>query len=441
MHKRVEEAVADVWSRLDAWPDRAVGLTSDLVRIPSVNPKFQVEPEEGLERQVQELIAGELSGCGLDIRTFDALPGRPNLLAETEASGSPERGLILCGHIDVVPVGDRREWSYDPFCGDIREGKVLGRGTMDMKAGMACCVEALRVIREAGIRLQGKVALHSVVDEEAGGFGAKAMVRAGHLAPTAIIAEPGGDEIFISQGGLEWLRVTIRGRQGHSAYRFTGMYPQPYQENRKAPPISAADMATRFLSALRDYEAANARVKSHPMMPPGINHFGVGAVRIGAGLGADGLPMIMTNPGIVPDVAVIDIDHKFMPHETSADIRADFERFVAHFCATDPWLRENPIEVKWDLYDLHFPPMNTSADHPLVKIVTDRRASLGKPTALRGSIGVTDGAHYAVAGVHPIRYGPFGANQHAADEWADVESIKTTTKILAAAILDWCGVA
>ncbi|WP_412066819.1 M20 family metallopeptidase [Rhizobium sp. SYY.PMSO] len=441
MHKRVEEAVADVWSRLDAGPDRAVGLTSDLVRIPSVNPKFQVEPEEGLERQVQELIAGELSGCGLDIRTFDALPGRPNLLAETEASGSPERGLILCGHIDVVPVGDRREWSYDPFCGDIREGKVLGRGTMDMKAGMACCVEALRVIREAGIRLQGKVALHSVVDEEAGGFGAKAMVRAGHLAPAAIIAEPGGDEIFISQGGLEWLRVTIRGRQGHSAYRFTGMYPQPYQENRKAPPISAADMATRFLSALRDYEAANARVKSHPMMPPGINHFGVGAVRIGAGLGADGLPMIMTNPGIVPDVAVIDIDHKFMPHETSADIRADFERFVAHFCATDPWLRENPIEVKWDLYDLHFPPMNTSADHPLVRIVTDRRASLGKPTALRGSIGVTDGAHYAVAGVHPIRYGPFGANQHAADEWADVESIKTTTKVLAAAILDWCGVA
>jgi acetylornithine deacetylase len=116
-------------------------------------------------------------------------------------------------------------------------------------------------------------------------------------------------------------------------------------------------------------------------------------------LGEDGLPIIMSNPGIVPDVAVIDIDHKFMPHETSADIRADFEAFVAHFCATDPWLREHPIEVKWDLYDLHFPPMNTSADHELVKIVTARRASLGRPTVLRGSIGVTDGAHYAVAGV------------------------------------------
>lgn len=94
-----------------------------------------------------------------------------------------------------------------------------------------------------------------------------------------------------------------------------------------------------------------------------------------------------------------------------------------------------------DLYDLHFPPMNTSADHELVKIVTARRASLGRPTALRGSIGVTDGAHYAVAGVQPIRYGPFGANQHAPDEWADVESIRTTTKIFAASILDWCGVA
>ncbi len=441
MQMRVEDAVADVWARLDARSDRVVGLTSDLVRIPSVNPKFQDLPEEGREAEVQALIARELSGSHLAIKTFDALPGRPNLLAETEAVGNGDRDLILCGHIDVVPVGDVREWSYDPFCGDVRDGKVLGRGTMDMKAGMACCIEALRVIREAGIALQGKVSLHSVVDEEAGGFGAKAMVKTGYLAPAAIIAEPGGDEIFISQGGLEWLRITIRGRQGHSAYRFTGMYPQPHQENRKAPPISAADMATRFLVALRDYEAANARVKSHPMMAPGINHFGVGSVRIGAGLGADGLPMIMTNPGIVPDVAVIDIDHKFMPHETSAEIRADFEQFVAHFCATDPWLRENPIDVKWDLYDLHFPPMNTAADHQLVKIVTDRRSSLGKPTALRGSIGVTDGAHYAVAGVQPIRYGPFGANQHAADEWADVASIKMTTKVMAAAILDWCGVA
>ena len=441
MQDRIDNAVADVWARLDAKSDRVVGLTSDLVRIPSVNPKFQDEPEAGREAQVQALIADELSGCDLAVSTFDALPGRPNLLAQTEGAGNGERDLILCGHIDVVPVGDLREWSYDPFCGDVRNGRVLGRGTMDMKAGMACCVEALRVIREAGIALRGRVSLHSVVDEEAGGSGAKAMVRAGHLAPAAIIAEPGGDEIFISQGGLEWLRITIRGRQGHSAYRFTGMYPQPWQENPKAPPISAADLASRFLAALRDYEAANSRVKSHPMMPPGINHFGVGVVRIGAGLGEDGLPIIMSNPGIVPDVAVIDIDHKFMPHETSADIRADFEAFVAHFCATDPWLRENPIEVKWDLYDLHFPPMNTSADHELVKIVTARRASLGRPTALRGSIGVTDGAHYAVAGVQPIRYGPFGANQHAPDEWADVESIRTTTKIFAASILDWCGIA
>lgn len=111
-------------------------------------------PEEGREAEVQALIARELSGSHLAIKTFDALPGRPNLLAETEAVGDGDRDLILCGHIDVVPVGDVREWSYDPFCGDVRDGKVLGRGTMDMKAGMACCIEALRVIR-SGYRASG----------------------------------------------------------------------------------------------------------------------------------------------------------------------------------------------------------------------------------------------------------------------------------------------
>jgi acetylornithine deacetylase len=431
-----------VWAAIDAEPDWAVELAAQMVRIPSVNPRFSSDADiAGGEARVQALLAGELEALGLATRRFEALPGRPNLLAKTEGGGDPARSLILCGHVDVVPVGDLSNWSWPPFGGEIRNGKLLGRGSQDMKAGLAACVGAIRAIRKAGLRLDGQLALHSVVDEEAGGAGAKAMVAAGELAAAAIVAEPANGEIHVCQGGLEWVRVTIRGRQGHSAYRFAGYWPQPHEKRTGAEPISAADLATRFLVALRDYEASVARWKSHPLMAPGVNHFGVGAMWIGAGLRPDGLPEIMSNPGITPDAAVIDIDMKFLPQETSASARAEFEAFVAAFSATDPWFREHPISVAWDLYGLHFPPLDTSPGHPLVGALQSARRRLGHAeTPVRGSIGVTDAAHYAVAGVAALRYGPFGANQHGADEWADVASIRETTKALAAAVVDWCGV-
>ena len=439
------DVVAQVWAEIDGEPDWSAELAAALVRIPSINPKFPTGAAgadlAGGEARVQARLAEELEALGLSTRQFDALPGRPNLVAKTEGGGDPARSLILCGHVDVVPVGDVSQWSYPPFSGEIRDGRLLGRGSQDMKAGLAACVGAIRAIRKAGVRLDGQLALHSVVDEEAGGAGAKAMVAAGELAAAVIVAEPANGEVHVSQGGLEWLRVTIRGRQGHSAYRYAGYWPQPHDQRTGAEPISAADLATRFLAALRDYEAIVARAKSHPLMPPGVNHFGVGAMWIGAGLGLDGLPEIMSNPGITPDVAVIDIDMKFLPQETSAGARAEFEAFVAAFSATDPWLRAHPIRVDWDLYGLHFPPLNTPADHPLVGAIRAARRRLGHPeTRARGSIGVTDAAHYAAAGVPGLRYGPFGANQHGADEWADVASICETTKVLAAAVIDWCGV-
>ncbi len=441
----LQAALAKILAEMKREQDWPVELAAKLVRIPSINPKFPGGSEgfdiEGKEAVVQDLIERELADLGLTLTRFDALPGRPNLIAKTE-EGDPERSLILCGHIDVVPVGDVSEWSYAPFCGEIREGRVLGRGAMDMKSGLACCIAALRVIRKAGIKLKGQVALHSVVDEEAGGFGAKAAVAAGETAAAALIAEPGKGEAFICQGGLEWLRITIRGRQGHSAYRYQGYWPQPHDQRSGHEPISAADIATRFLVALRDYEASQARDKSHPLMPAGVNHLGIGNVMVGAGLGADGLPEIMNNPGITPDVAVIDIDMKFLPQEKTAAVRAEFEAFVAGFCATDGWLRAHPITVEWDLYGLHFPPMNTAPDHPLVTALRDGRSAMGLgATTLRGAIGVTDGAHYAAAGVSAVRYGPEGANQHGADEWASAASIRETTELFVRAILAWCGVA
>jgi acetylornithine deacetylase len=191
---------------------------------------------------------------------------------------------------------------------------------------------------------------------------------------------------------------------------------------------------------LRDYESIRCRTTSHPLVPAGLNTINPGVVRAGAGLGDDGMPMIMGNPAIIPDVAVIDLDFKFLPNEDAGEVRKEFESFVHHFCQQDRWLREHPIAVKWALGDLYFPPMDTPADHPLAVSLIKRHGELGRKSSIKGFNAVTDAAHYAGAGVAPLIFGPGGDGAHGTDEYVEISSLHDTSKTIAAAIIDWCGV-
>ncbi|WP_102225618.1 ArgE/DapE family deacylase [Acidimangrovimonas sediminis] len=434
---KAEDAIRTVWNHIDRETDYATELTQDLVRIPSVNPKF--ETAEGLNREpeVQDRIQAEVEAMGFETERWEVFPGRPNLVSDLP--GDEERSLILCGHVDVVPTGPRADWSMDPFAADIRDGCLYGRGSIDMKSGVAACLAAARAIRNAGIELGGRLSIHTVVDEEAGGFGAMDALARGKTAKGAIIAEPTNREIMPCEGGLYWVRVTIRGQQAHAGWRYNEIWPQPGEGYRRVPGVNAVELATRFLSALRDYESIRCRTTHHPLMPPGLNTINPGVVVAGAGLGEDGLPMILGNPAIIPDVAVIDLDFKFLPNETPEEVRREFEDFVHHFCQQDRWLREHPIAIKWALGDLYFPPMDTPADHPLVTSLVRHQTALGAPPAITGFCAVTDGAHYAGAGVAPVMFGPTGDRPHGVDEYVEVASIHETTKSIAGAIIDWCG--
>ncbi|WP_292334529.1 ArgE/DapE family deacylase [Mesorhizobium sp.] len=433
-----EAAVQSAWKAIDEERGYVTELTQRLVRIPSVNPKFEIDPQQNKERGVQDLVEAELRSIGMSIDRWDVFQDRPNVIGQWP--GSEERSLLLCGHIDVVPVGKRDAWSVDPFGGEIKNGRLYGRGAVDMKSGVAAAIAAVRGIRKAGIELNGRLAIHSVVDEEAGGFGAIDAVKRGYLAKTAIITEPSWGEVLVCEGGLEWIRVTITGRQGHSAWRYNELWPQRDGPERLRPAVNAIDIAARFLVALKDFESSRCRNRQHPLLPPGMNTINVGAMRAGSGLGPDGLPLIMTNPAIIPDVAVIDLDYKFLPNQTKDFIRHEFEEFVHHFCQQDLWLRENPIRVEWELGGLHFPPMDTSPDHPIVQSLMKRRGQLGGKPKISGMIAVVDGAHYAGAGVDAVICGATGDGFHGVDEYVDIASLEETTKTLAASIIDWCGV-
>ncbi|MBN9890350.1 M20 family metallopeptidase [Salipiger abyssi] len=426
-----------VWDQIDSTPERVVDLTCEMVRIPSVNPKFETKQGINNEAEVAALVADRLGSMGLETTSWDALPGRPNVVGTLP--GNEEKSLILCGHIDTVPVGNRANWTVDPFGGDVSDGKLWGRGSVDMKAGLAACIAALQGIQAAGITLDGRVSVHAVVDEEAGGFGAMDAVARGHLAKNAIVAEPTWDKVVPAEGGLEWVRVTLIGRSGHAGFRYNDIFPQPEVEGRLQPAINAIEIAARFLAALKEFEASRCRNNYHPLCPPGLSTINPGVIHGGVGVGEDGLPLIRTNPAMTPDRVTLDLDLKFLPHESSAEVRREFEEFVAAFAALDPWTRANPPQIAWELGGLHFPPMDTPVDHPLVQSLVSHHSSFGAAPEVRGFDAVTDAAHYAGAGVDACIYGPSGDGFHGDNEYVDLASLHKSTKVIAAAILDICG--
>ena len=426
-----------VWDNIDSNADRVLKLTQEMVRIPSVNPKFERKQGLNNEPQVAALVQDRLDADGFETETWEVFPDRSNVIGTLP--GNEDKSLILCGHIDTVPVGNADNWTVDPFGGEIRDGKLFGRGTVDMKAGLAACIAAVEAIKAAGITLDGRLSVHAVVDEEAGGFGAMDAVAKGHLAKSAIIAEPTWDKVVPAEGGLEWVRVTLFGRSGHAGMRYNDIFPQPDVPGRLLPAVNAIEITTRFLAALKEFEASRCRNNYHPLCPPGLSTINPGVIHGGVGIGEDGLPMIRTNPAMTPDRVVLDLDLKFLPHETSAEVRAEFEAFVKAFAELDPWTRQHPPQVMWELGGLHFPPMDTPVDHPLVMSLVEHHSALGVPPEIRGFDAVTDAAHYAGAGVDACIYGPSGDGFHGDNEYVDIASLHRTTKVIAAAILDICG--
>jgi acetylornithine deacetylase len=433
------DAIAAVLAELDREEAFLFDLTQQLVRIPTVNPKFEANIKLNHEADLQHFLRMVLDGFSMRCETYDVFPGRPNLIATLP--GDAERSLILCGHVDVVPVGDRRKWNVEPFGGEIRERRLYGRGALDMKSGLAAAVAVARALTRAGVTLQGRLDLHAVVDEEAGGFGARDIVERGRHAAGLIVMEPTWQALMPAEGGLEWVRVTFRGRNAHSAWRYNEIFPQANTPGRLEPGVNALEIAVRFVTAVQQLERDwTTRKPAHPLLPPGVNTIHPGVMVCGSGIGANGLPALLSNPAIIPDVAVIDFDLKFLPNETSQEIRREFEAFVDAFARQDSWLRAHPPSVQWDLYGLHFPPLNTPVGHDLVHGIVEARAAQGQDTEIKGFTAVCDAAHYAGVGIPGVIFGPGGDGLHGPDEYVDLDSLAAVAKTLAAAAVRWCGV-
>ena len=427
-----------IYEKVEKEKDFLIKLTQEVVKIPSVNPKLEKNSKLNKEPEVQDLIQKVLTEEGFEIDRWDVFENRPNVIGNKK--GNESKSLILNGHIDVVPTGDTSAWSVDPFGGEIKDGKLFGRGAVDMKSGVTAIIAAARAIRLSGIELDGRLSIHSVVDEETGGSGSIDAVKKGHLAKSIIVTEPTWGDIISAEGALEWVRITIPGKSAHAGFRFNEIWPQHHAKDRLTPGVNAIELSTRFLSALREFEISRCRSKYHPLCPLGLATINPGVIRGGVGEGEDGLPIIMSNPAMVSDIVTIDLDYKFLPNEKQSDVRKEFEDFVHSFCQTDSWLKENPIRVKWELGGLYFPPMDTPIDHPIIKSLILHNENLGNKPKIKAFEAVADVSHYAGAGVAGAMYGSHGDGFHGIDEYVEIDSLINTTKIIAGSIIDICGI-
>jgi succinyl-diaminopimelate desuccinylase len=400
--------------------DEIVALTAELVRVPSVNP-----PGEAY-REAAETLGRKLSELGFEV-DYPVAEGYPE---HTEACprvnvvglrrGRSLRPLVhLNGHLDVVPAGDG--WTIDPFGGIVRDGRVYGRGTADMKAGIAAAVYAAECLKRAGVELGGSIEVSGTVDEESGGFaGAAFLCKTGRLTrdrvDQVIIPEPlGVDRICVGHRGVYWFEVEAHGRVAHGSMPFLG--------------VSAIERMGRLLEAVRTelLPALGRRTTRVPVVPDGARK---ATLNVNSILGGQAGRNPQT-PCVADRCSAI-FDRRFLLEEGFEATKKEIEDLLAKQGAG--------FELR-DLMVVH--PVQTPESSPLIAALRKTIPEvLGREATLIASPGTYDHKHVTrIGGIeHCVAYGP-GILElaHQVDEYCAIEDLVRSTEVIALTLLDLVG--
>lgn len=364
-------------------------LTRELVARASENPP-------GDEQAVAEWLAERLeaSPVSFSVETTDVFEGRPNVVAR---AGDPERGsLLLAGHTDVVPA-DESNWTTDPYDPTVRSGRLVGRGTADMKGAIAAMVVAAERYLDSADD-PGEVVLAFVVDEEHGGNGMQRLVEDGVDADAAVIGEPTELDVCTAIKGVARYEVTVRGESCHSG--------QP-DEGRDAI-RGLKELLDRIERLDADLESTSHEVLAHE---------DVTVTEVAGGLA----------PNVVADRADATIDWRFLPGTTEADPFDDRLRSTLADLTVDGV--EFPVDIDRTVFARAG---ETDPDHPIVTSVIDAARENGVDAALVGFDAATD-ARFLIhdAGIPTVHFGPGSITEdaHAVDESVAVDELVTTAAV------------
>lgn len=374
-----------------------VELLKQLVSINSVNP--DLVPGGNGEASIGDFCAAWFEARGFEVRRLETRPGRTTVVGIARGSGGG-KSLMFNGHYDTVSVATYEGDALDPV---ERDGKIYGRGSFDMKGGVAAMMVAAARAKEIGVG--GDILVACVADEEYASFGTEDVVK--HFkADGAIVTEPSHLELTIAHRGFAWFDVVVEGRAAHGSRPELG--------------VDAIAKAGKFLVALENYDRQLRAKPTHALLKSGSVH----ASMISGGEEISSYPASCR----------ISLERRTIPGETGAAVAAELQALLDDIATLDPDFKATLVA------GLERPPFEISEEEPVVAAL-DRAAAknLGQKPVRRGEPFWTDCAILQGAGIPCVMFGADGGGAHAATEWTTVESVNRLTDILTTAATEFCA--
>ncbi|MFN2398079.1 MAG: ArgE/DapE family deacylase [Gemmatimonadaceae bacterium] len=378
-----------------------MALTRELVSLDSRNPSLV--PGGPGEHAASVALAAVLRDWGFRVAVQEAAPGRPNVIARIGGRGP---SLMLNGHLDVVGV---EGMTHAPFDAEIRDGRIYGRGSADMKGGVAAmCAAAARASAAggAGGELGGEVIIAAVADEEFESIGTRSLIASGIRASAAIVTEPTRLAIAPAHRGFAWIELIFHGRAAHGSRYDIG--------------IDAIRHAGLLLVELDLLEEGELSCRTHPL----LGHASLHASTIAGGIGWS----------TYPDRCVLTIERRMLPGEADAQVLEEVSSACDRVRSRRPALQ---VEMKLSFSQR---PSDVAISAPIVRALSGAITAGGDLVRIEGLSAWTDAALLNDAGIPAICYGPGDISMaHAAEEWVPVAEIERATETLTRLIELWCS--
>lgn len=370
----------------------------DMIAIPSENPMTRTAGPGRWEKEIGDYYLEQMAHLGLEVSSREAATGRLNVFGRRRGTANGGQTLMLCGHLDTVPT----DGYDDPFTPTEKDGRIYGRGSCDMKAGLACYLEVVRVLNEAKVDLAGDLILCGVADEEWQMIGSREIGQNGPFADHCIIGEPSDLAVCPAHKGQYGLFIRTFGKAVHSSIPEQG-------EN-------AIERMARVINALSDYNAELTSRDPHPLC--GHGRYSPGVIRGGELASA------------VPDFCELEIDRRLLPSDLAEDVHRDIHRRLEPLKKDDPGFRYELSDPSWNI-----PANDLPVDAPVVRSLLNSSALLtGMPASAQAFPGSTDAPHLKSPSVI---CGPGSLSQaHSLNEFVEIEQLGRATQMYLRAAFD-----
>lgn len=376
--------------------DPVLHLLRDLIAIESVNPSLV--PGGAGEADVAERVASALRHGGLDVEMAEVAPGRPNVVGVLEGR-QPGRSLLFCGHTDTVGV----EGMPAPFDPVERAGRLYGRGSQDMKSGVAAMVHAATLVAQQGGLATGRLVVAAVVDEEHASIGAEALV-ADRVADGAVVTEPTALRVATGHKGFEWVEVETRGQAAHGSR-----------------PADGRDAVLHMGRVLSGLEQVNTRLAAAPPDPM------LGTASLHASTIAGGREL-----SVYPDHCRLQFERRTLPGESDTVGLEEARAVLDELARTDTEFDGTARSL------LSRPAYLVDSDAPVCRTLLDIWSARGGDRTTIGMSYWTDAAILSRAGTPSVLFGPSGAGLHGVEEFVETDSVITCRDVLIELARDFC---